>query len=641
MSYTWEVVFGYTNADYNYAEGPFGALDEDVRATVLGDYLYLIKNDSVYRMNAAGTWTTQTASAAYGYRYGFEVVVFNNKMWLLGGYTGAAYKNDVWSSTDGATWTQETANAGWAARCYFGACVWNEKMWVAGGKTGGSTAVNDLWVSLNGTTWTQVDASCDWSTRCAHVLAPVGGGLVVLGGVSGDWSTMRTDGWLSADSGVTWTSITPAFTGSPEAFVTDSVPWTTEAVTNWDSRISAKYVYSNGHLWYTGGSSQDIDSVYSWPRGIWHTTDGMNWDYEAELPTAVPDETGWWNRPTPRYGGALAYFNSRLYDFSGVGYEYFNLYGVASVGMVWRTTEDVDDPDIETYPHDNEWWGFACTPYGSAIDRSTAVDHDFMRILVFDLNHGAVFPGWGFPIVCTMANSSPCAGSAQTPTGIFGGTVGGYIAKIMGSDAAGIGTPCRRVAWTLDSGCTTSVLKVALTEGEDFLPTYWVSDGPPEVRAGFLVGLSVIVVHADGTEAAGVISANTNDTVTLSSALTTAPAAGDVLLISPMVCALWFQEQRFQFPASPVAIYPTGYNNQGRDQPMTVDIFSGSGPKHAVDVSAATVSKSFLFEDAEKGDGRISLPGLASKALMYGLWFRPVGGGYFQLDGLQTLERIR
>jgi hypothetical protein len=296
------------------------------------------------------------------------------------------------------------------------------------------------------------------------------------------------------------------------------------------------------------------------------------------------------------------------------------------------------DPDV---PDEREWWTFACTPYGSLRDASLTVEHDFTRILVFDLALGKVYPGWGFPIVCTLANSSPCAGPAQTPTGIFGGTADGHIAKVMGPDCAGLGTPCRKIAWPLAAGCTTEVLNVALTEDEDFLPTYWVEAGPPEVRAGFLAGLPVVILYANGTEAEGLISANTNDTVTLGAALAIAPAAGDVILISPMTSGLWFREQRTQFPSCPMALFVDGYNNQGREQPMTLNIFASEGAENAVDHTAPAVSREFAFEDTEIGDGRIPLPGLASKSLMYGLWFRPVGGGYFQIDGLRVLESVR
>ena len=50
------------------------------------------------------------------------VVVFQNKLWMLGGtenyYFGdeKSAKNDVWSSADGKTWTLATANAGWSPR---------------------------------------------------------------------------------------------------------------------------------------------------------------------------------------------------------------------------------------------------------------------------------------------------------------------------------------------------------------------------------------------------------------------------------------------------------------------------------------------------------------------------------------------
>jgi hypothetical protein len=305
---------------------------------------------------------------------------------------------------------------------------------------------------------------------------------------------------------------------------------------------------------------------------------------------------------------------------------------------VWRLGEYTPPPRST---HEKDWWTFACTPYGSLRDPSLTVAHDFTRALVFDLALGKVYPAWGFPMASVLNNSSPCAGPAQTPTGMFAGTADGYIAKLMGPDCYGLGTPCRRIAWALDTGCSASVLKVVLTEDEDFLPTYWVSGSAPEVRAGQLAGLPVVIEYADGTEAVGVVSDNTNDTITLTEALTVTPAAGDVVLISPMTSGAWFREQREQRPACPRALYVDGYNNQTGPQLMTLDIFSAEGAGVAVKHTVAAANRDFLMEDTRIGDGRIALPGLARKALMYGLWFRPVGGGYLQIDGLRVRESVR
>ena len=46
-------------------------------------------------------------NAGFNARYNHQTVVFNNKMWVIGGYDGT-FKNDVWSSSDGFFWDNKS-----------------------------------------------------------------------------------------------------------------------------------------------------------------------------------------------------------------------------------------------------------------------------------------------------------------------------------------------------------------------------------------------------------------------------------------------------------------------------------------------------------------------------------------------------
>ena len=84
-----------------------------------------------------------TANAGWSARECHTSVVFDGKMWVLGGYDGEGLKKDVWYSTDGVNWTQATANAGWSARATHTSVVFDGKMWVIGGQDG--SYKNDVW----------------------------------------------------------------------------------------------------------------------------------------------------------------------------------------------------------------------------------------------------------------------------------------------------------------------------------------------------------------------------------------------------------------------------------------------------------------------------------------------------------------
>jgi len=131
-------------------------------------------------------------------------VVFNDKMWILGGQ-GTTNKNDVWFSEDGVTWTEAVSNAPWSDRVYHSAVVFDDKIWVMGG-AGVGVYMNDVWYSSDGVNWTNATLSAPWSTRCNAAVVVYNGKLWLLGGYfwDGTKTNYLNDVWSSED-GVNWT----------------------------------------------------------------------------------------------------------------------------------------------------------------------------------------------------------------------------------------------------------------------------------------------------------------------------------------------------------------------------------------------------------------------------------------------------
>jgi len=99
-------------------------------------------------------------------------VVFDNKMWLLGGveryFDGDTYLlNDVWCSPDGREWTQVVEHAPWSPRAFHAALVFDGKIWViAGGNYWPSpSAVNDVWSSTDGRNGRAFTEHAPWPGR--------------------------------------------------------------------------------------------------------------------------------------------------------------------------------------------------------------------------------------------------------------------------------------------------------------------------------------------------------------------------------------------------------------------------------------------------------------------------------------------
>jgi hypothetical protein len=59
-------------------------------------------------------------------------------MWIVAGTDGSAKKNDVWNSANGVTWTEVTSSTIFSARENLASLVFDSKMWVIGGFNGNS-----------------------------------------------------------------------------------------------------------------------------------------------------------------------------------------------------------------------------------------------------------------------------------------------------------------------------------------------------------------------------------------------------------------------------------------------------------------------------------------------------------------------
>jgi hypothetical protein len=172
-----------------------------------GTDIYL--ND-VWSSQGGTNWFRVTAAARWSPRWYSASLVFNDRIWVLGGIGGSNFYNDVWYSPDGLNWIVGTTAAAWAGRQGHAAVVFNGKMWVMGGlRSPDFTHANDVWSSSDGTNWTQVTSAAAWSPRTYFTLTAFNGKMWVLGGHDLSIAGYRNDVWSSVD-GVTWTQATNA-----------------------------------------------------------------------------------------------------------------------------------------------------------------------------------------------------------------------------------------------------------------------------------------------------------------------------------------------------------------------------------------------------------------------------------------------
>ncbi len=171
-------------------------------------------SNKVWSSTDGAQWKQVTAGADWTPRIAAASVVFQGKMWLLGGtenyYFGdsQSLKNDVWYSSDGQHWKQATPDAGWSPRAYHQAVVLNDRIYVFGGGNYVPEyhATNDVWSSADGVHWQQETDAAPWHPRLWFSSVVYRDRMWVLGGWSNNPSTNWGDVWYSQD-GKTWTEL--------------------------------------------------------------------------------------------------------------------------------------------------------------------------------------------------------------------------------------------------------------------------------------------------------------------------------------------------------------------------------------------------------------------------------------------------
>jgi hypothetical protein len=123
-------------------------------------------------------------------------VVFRERIWVLGGGTydtpdtpERRFYDDVWSSADGEHWTCHLESAPWAPRQYHEVAVFDDRLWVLEGYSEPAGNRNDVWYSADGVDWHEVPGT-PWKPRHAASVFVHEDALWVVAG-----NNMEADVW--------------------------------------------------------------------------------------------------------------------------------------------------------------------------------------------------------------------------------------------------------------------------------------------------------------------------------------------------------------------------------------------------------------------------------------------------------------
>jgi len=226
-------------------------------------------NNEVWSSADGVTWTQHTLiGPAFAPRAGHEAVVFQGKMWIVGGTDGNQRYNDVWSSTDGAHWVQELQAAPFTPRYTHSLLVFNNELYLFAGSgtpngTTPSTGLQETWHSIDGRTWVQL-AAPPFAARMETAATVFDGRMYVIGGHSNDdyfAGTRYNDVWSTTD-GVTW---------RPD---TSQAPFS--------RRYSSVLLDYKNRLYLIGGFS--ISRMHD----VWRSEDGRVWNAAFSHPISPP-----------------------------------------------------------------------------------------------------------------------------------------------------------------------------------------------------------------------------------------------------------------------------------------------------------------------------------------------------------------
>jgi hypothetical protein len=301
-----------------------GELVFDGRMWLIGGFTPGLVKD-VWSSRDGVTWTRVGEISAS--RSGVDIplaFVFKNKMWV------SDADNVLYSSADGVDWSMVTDKAPWRGRGAAGGVVFRDRLWVLGG-AGDGKFFNDVWSSEDGVNWTLEVKSAPWSKRTLHNTPLVlDDKMWIIGGAAtGDYYPYRTynDVWCSAD-GRAWKR------------VTDEAPWPGRT---WGSAAVYK-----GRLWLLGG----FRSEPTWENldDVWYSADGMEW-HQLTFP-ATCRHSGDNNAPVvvngsvwvPRHEMSVYAFEDKLWVAGGMVWPLMNdVWRLEIPGLMFLTQPVIED----------------------------------------------------------------------------------------------------------------------------------------------------------------------------------------------------------------------------------------------------------------------------------------------------------
>lgn len=221
-------------------------------------------------------WGKVSDTVPWSPRDGAQLLSFQDKLWLLGGWNNYAEGqgspeqrgtgqgkfssetcSEVWASEDGGIEWQLVVDAPWEGRHCFGAVVHDGHMWIVGGDNARGPYQHDIWKSRDGKAWECVSELVPWPERALHLVCVFEGSIYVMGGQANSPDQKNFIKEIQGETGCVDMTRRPALTdiwrsdnGKDWTLVTDTAPWAPRGMI---TGANGGVAVHNGRMWILGG----------------------------------------------------------------------------------------------------------------------------------------------------------------------------------------------------------------------------------------------------------------------------------------------------------------------------------------------------------------------------------------------------
>lgn len=216
--------------------------------TMTGNYLDMKLTSRISRTRDFKTWEVLAERSNLPSRVFYGATVFNDRMWIFGGWDGKTYYNDAWSSADGVKWERVAEKVAWSPRNSGGITVFKDKIWIIGGgvidgeKNPNPNSNKEIWSSADGVKWTQLAVNSP--RQLAGTPVVFDGKLWLAGANRGNGFD---SGMLYTEDGVNWDEMQAPWSprGGVAAWVFNDKLYLTGGKYSHTVNGEIKFVYSN------------------------------------------------------------------------------------------------------------------------------------------------------------------------------------------------------------------------------------------------------------------------------------------------------------------------------------------------------------------------------------------------------------